>query len=528
MKFRTLHELGHDEREVTLIDNPETVGEHHPHLRGTNVVLVPHPSSDVNDPLRMPSWKKWAAFINVCILTFMTTAWVGGITPSLFVLSVEFKVDVSRATGLLTWPVLAAGICNFFWTPTSEYLGRRPVFLVASVLLFACEIWAATSPNLDNLLASRVIGAFAGSCTESMGALIVNDIFYLHERGAKMGVYLLFITSGNSLGPLVAGFITEGIGWRWVSWICAIISGINCVGIFFLFPETRWHRNIDASATLGVGTLHESVEDKSITEDTVEHVTSISDATVGVKTTYMQELNPWSGTTQIGYVNHLIRPWPLLAYPAIALGALAYSTSLAWLVGAGSLSSFVFSIPPYSFGPGVSGLINVPGVLGILFGAFIGGKCTDWVARRAARRNHGKFTPESRLVLLVVPFVVGPCGLLMFGIGAQKRLHWIVLFIGYGMINVLPATASIAMTYVMDSYFEIAAEGLLVVNGVKNIVAFGFSYGFIPWSAKVGYTVVLGTMSGILMFVLMLYIPIYIWGAKIRRYTTSKMKIVLI
>lgn len=198
------------------------------------------------------------------------------------------------------------------------------------------------------------------------------------------------------------------------------------------------------------------------------------------------------------------------------------STSLAWLVGAGSLSSFVFSIPPYSFGPGVSGLINVPGVresnlplkscgyprmipkslvtdlpslrtVGILFGAFIGGKCTDWVARRAARRNH---TPESRLVLLVVPFVVGPCGLLMFGIGAQKRLHWIVLFIGYGMINVLPATASIAMTYIMDSYFEIAVEGLLVVNGVKNIVAFGFSYGFIPWSAKVGYTVVSTVLLG--------------------------------
>lgn len=43
-----------------------------------------------------------------------------------------------------------------------------------------------------------------------MERLTSQDIFYLHERGAKMGVYLLFITSGNSLGPLVAGFITEG------------------------------------------------------------------------------------------------------------------------------------------------------------------------------------------------------------------------------------------------------------------------------------------------------------------------------
>ena len=63
---------------------------------------------------------------------------------------------------------------NFFWTPTAEYLGRRPVFLVGSLVMFACEIWSAASPNYQNLLASRTIGAFAGSCTEAMGALLVN------------------------------------------------------------------------------------------------------------------------------------------------------------------------------------------------------------------------------------------------------------------------------------------------------------------------------------------------------------------
>lgn len=58
MKFRTLHELGHTEREVTLIDNEATSGEHNPHLSGTEIVLVPHPSDDVNDPLRLPQWRK--------------------------------------------------------------------------------------------------------------------------------------------------------------------------------------------------------------------------------------------------------------------------------------------------------------------------------------------------------------------------------------------------------------------------------------------------------------------------------------
>lgn len=129
-------------------------------------------------------------------------------------------------------------------------------------------------------------------------------------------------------------------------------------------------------------------------------------------------------------------------------------------------------------------------LVGNFIGAIFGGKLTDIYARRHARNNGGKFLPESRLVLLIVPAILGPCGLLMFGFGAERSLHWAILYVGFGLISIVPAAASIAMTYVMDSYFEVAAEGLLVVNGIKNVVAYGFTYGFIPWTAKVGYATV--------------------------------------
>ena len=126
-------------------------------------------------------------------------------------------------------------------------------------------------------------------------------------------------------------------------------------------------------------------------------------------------------------------------------------------------------------------------IVGNIVGAFVGGRLTDIYARGCARSNDGKFVPESRLVLLVIPALIGPAGLLMFGLGAERSLHWAILFVGYGFVSIVPAAASIAMTYVMDSYFEVAAEGLLVVNGMKNTAAFGFTYGFIPWTTQVGY-----------------------------------------
>lgn len=76
----------------------------------------------------------------------------------------------------------------------------------------------------------------------------------------------------------------------------------------------------------------------------------------------------------------------------------------------------------------------------------------------------------------------------MIGFGCEQKLHWAVIYVGFGFISVgLTGTANIGMTYVMDSCFAIAPECLLVVNGLKNVVAFGFAYGAIPWSESQGY-----------------------------------------
>ena len=127
-------------------------------------------------------------------------------------------------------------------------------------------------------------------------------------------------------------------------------------------------------------------------------------------------------------------------------------------------------------------------VVGNLIGAIAGGWLTDIWAERQARRNNGVFEPESRLTLLVFPTIIAFAGLLMIGYTCELKLHWAIFYVGFGFISVaLTGTANIGMTYVMDSCFAIAPECLLLVNGLKNVVAFGFAYGAIPWSESQGY-----------------------------------------
>ena len=74
------------------------------------MVLVPQPSDDPNDPLRLPLWRKWAAFISIVSFCAIFSFNINGIAPALFEVSQDFKISPTDTSVLLTWCVLGAGL----------------------------------------------------------------------------------------------------------------------------------------------------------------------------------------------------------------------------------------------------------------------------------------------------------------------------------------------------------------------------------------------------------------------------------
>ena len=84
--------------------------------------------------------------------------------------------------------------------PLANYFGKRPIFVFNTLLLCVCYIWGATAQSFESLLWSNIVGAFAGSASEAVGAATVNDLYFLHERAHKMSIYVNSISAGNTLG----------------------------------------------------------------------------------------------------------------------------------------------------------------------------------------------------------------------------------------------------------------------------------------------------------------------------------------
>lgn len=82
------------------------------------------------------------------------------------------------------------------------------------------------------------------------------------------------------------------------------------------------------------------------------------------------------------------------------------------------------------------------------------------------------------------------------------------------------------MTYVSDCYLPVNADALELVNGLKNIVAFGFLYGVLPWVTEAGYINAFGTQAGIYVLIMLLAIPVIIFGRQIR-HATAQWRVIL-
>ena len=75
-------------------------------------------------------------------------------------------------------------------------------------------------------------------------------------------------------------------------------------------------------------------------------------------------------------------------------------------------------------------------------GEVISGPLNDYICMTMAKRNHGVYEPEFRLVLMVVVIIMGSIGFFGFGITVHYQTHWSGPVLTYGLANMSLAFAS--------------------------------------------------------------------------------------
>ena len=73
----------------------------------------------------------------------------------------------------------------------------------------------------------------------TLAPIIAADLFALEERGAAMSLAMVFPLLAPPGAPIIGGFVSEALGWRWTCWVIIIPSGLVAVLLCLAFRETH-------------------------------------------------------------------------------------------------------------------------------------------------------------------------------------------------------------------------------------------------------------------------------------------------
>lgn len=353
----------------------------------------------------------------------------------------------SQLTHLIAVSVLMMGASNIFWVPLSNILGRRPVLLVATLLMTLASMWGGLAPSFSSLLAARVFQGTGAGPSETVAPALIGEVFFLDSRGRAMAVYTTFLSLGPVIGGISGGYIAFHQGWSYVFWVSTALSAASFVGTAFFVPETLYLR----SNTLSPQSSRTQQDTSKVGE--TQHVERYPTA---VSTT---EYRPYTFARSLGFgpvhvgnvMSCFIRPWKTLALPGTWVVMLHYAGLVGGIVTISTIGAQLVSQPPYLWGAN-AGLINVGAVIGALLGAAFTYVTSDArLLGQAKHEGHGFAEPESRLPTIFPGLIVATSGLFVFGFCAQfpGPKVWVGLEVGYAMLSFgLMQVPSIDFNYV--------------------------------------------------------------------------------
>jgi EmrB/QacA subfamily drug resistance transporter len=151
------------------------------------------------------------------------------------IVSTALPTIVGQLGGLshLSWVVtsylLASTVSTPLYGKLGDLYGRKRLFQAAIVIFLVGSAFAGLSQNLDELIAFRAVqGIGAGGLIVGAQA-IIGDVVPPRERGRYMGLIGSVFAVASVAGPLLGGFFTDHLTWRWVFYINLPVGAVALV-----------------------------------------------------------------------------------------------------------------------------------------------------------------------------------------------------------------------------------------------------------------------------------------------------------
>jgi MFS family permease len=95
-------------------------------------------------------------------------------------LSLFFETKFTKIAILTGWFLFGVGIAGIFFVPAARIYGKRHLFLLGTLLVVICSIWAGLSRSYGSLAGARFFQGVATAPFEALVNVAVGDLYFVH------------------------------------------------------------------------------------------------------------------------------------------------------------------------------------------------------------------------------------------------------------------------------------------------------------------------------------------------------------
>ncbi|MFZ2545197.1 MAG: MDR family MFS transporter [Candidatus Saccharimonadales bacterium] len=187
----------------------------------------------------------------------MVTMLLASLNQTIFSTALPTIVGELNGVDQMLWVttayILASTIMIPVYGKVGDLIGRKGLFIGAISLFMLGSVIGGLAQDMTWLIVGRAVQGLGGGGLMILAQAIIADVIPARERGKYMGIMGGVFAFSSVAGPLLGGWFTEGIGWRWAFWMnmpLGILAIASAVFFLKLPKNTNTRPKLDYAGML--------------------------------------------------------------------------------------------------------------------------------------------------------------------------------------------------------------------------------------------------------------------------------------